>query len=309
MTGILDGKVALVTGGGSGIGQATAVAMAREGARVAVSDLSKEGVEATVALINSAGGQSIAIAGDVTEETDVANMVARTVSAFGRIDCAFNNAGVSGRSVGPAGQRLHELSQSSVAKMFSVNLMGVFLCLKHEIAQMLAQGSGGAIVNTSSIAGLIGLPTSGHYVAAKHGVVGLTKTAAMEYAQDGIRVNCVNPGYIKTPMTDDMMKTRYDEIMAKVPVRRLGNAEEIAEAVVWMCSDRASFMTGASHLVDGGYCAAEGQWQRTTLPFSLVGEGKRGEPSPPPARRGGNRRSSPEKFLAPAIAGRGRSPG
>ena len=256
MTGILDGKVALVTGGGSGIGQATAVAMAREGARVAVSDLSKEGIEATVALINSAGGQSIAIAGDVTEETDVANMVARTVSAFGRIDCAFNNAGVSGRSVGPAGQRLHELSQSSVDKMFSVNLMGVFLCLKHEIAQMIAQGNGGAIVNTSSIAGLIGLPTSGHYVAAKHGVVGLTKTAAMEYAQDGIRVNCVNPGYIKTPMTDDMMKTRYDEIMAKVPVRRLGSAEEIAEAVVWMCSDRASFMTGASHLVDGGYCAA-----------------------------------------------------
>src|SRR3984893_8267020 len=144
MTGILDGTVALVTGGGSGIGQATAVAMAREGARVAVSDLSKEGVEATVALINSAGGQSIAIAGDVTEETDVANMVARTVSAFGRIDCAFNNAGVSSRSVGPVGQRLHELARSSVAKMLSVNLMGVFLCLKHEIAQMLAQGGGGA---------------------------------------------------------------------------------------------------------------------------------------------------------------------
>jgi NAD(P)-dependent dehydrogenase (short-subunit alcohol dehydrogenase family) len=256
MTGLLDGKVALVTGGGSGIGRATAVAMAREGARAAVSDISKEGIDSTVALINSAGGQSIAIAGDVTEESDVANIVARTVSAFGRIDCAFNNAGVSGRSVGPAGQRLHELSQSSVARMFSVNLMGVFLCLKHEIAQMLAQGSGGAIVNTSSIAGLIGLPTSGHYVAAKHGVVGLTKTAAMEYAQDGIRVNCVNPGYIKTPMTDEMMKTRYDEIMAKVPVRRLGTPEEIAEAVVWLCSDRASFMTGASQLVDGGYCAA-----------------------------------------------------
>ena len=256
MTGMLDGKVALVTGGGSGIGRATAVAMAREGARVAVSDLSREGIEATVALINSAGGQSIAIAGDVTEETDVANMVARTVSAFGRIDCAFNNAGVAARSVGPAGQRLHELSQSSVARMFSVNLMGVFLCLKYEIAQMLAQGSGGAIVNTSSIAGLIGLPTSGHYVAAKHGVVGLTKTAALEYAQDRIRVNCVNPGYIKTPMTDETMKTRYDEIMAKVPMRRLGHPEEIAEAVVWMCSDKASFMTGASHSVDGGYYAA-----------------------------------------------------
>src|SRR5215469_7328507 len=256
MAGILEGKVALVTGGGSGIGRATAVAMAREGARIAVSDLSKEGIEATVALINSAGGQGIAIAGDVTEEADVANMVSRTVSAFGRIDCAFNNAGVSGRSVGPPGQRIHELSQASTAKMFSVNLMGVFLCLKHEITQMLKQGGGGAIVNTSSIAGLVGLPTSSHYVAAKHGVVGLTKTAAIEYAQDGIRVNGVNPGYIKTPMTDDIMKSRYEEIMAKVPVHRLGSAEEIAEAVVWMCSDKASFMTGASHVVDGGFSAA-----------------------------------------------------
>lgn len=208
MAGILEGKVALVTGGGSGIGRATAVAMAREGARVAVSDLSKEGIEATVGLINAAGGQGIAIAGDVTNETEVANMVSRTVSAYGRLDCAFNNAGISSRADSPTGQRLHELTQSSVARMFSVNLTGVFLCLKHEIAQMLKQGGGGAIVNTSSIAGLIGLSTSSHYVAAKHGVVGLTKSAAMEYAQDGIRVNCVNPGYIKTPMTDDIMKTR-----------------------------------------------------------------------------------------------------
>lgn len=256
MAGILDGKAALVTGGGSGIGRATAIAMAREGARVAVSDLSKDGIDETVALINAAGGQSIAIQGDVTDEADVANMVARTVSAFGRIDCAFNNAGVAGRSVGPPGQRIHELTQASVAKMFSVNLMGVFLCLKYEIAQMLKQGGGGAIVNTASIAGLVGLATSGHYVATKHGVVGLTKSAAIEYAQDGIRVNCVNPGYIKTPMTKETMDERYDEIIAKVPVRRLGVPEEIAEAVVWMCSDKASFMTGASHVVDGGYSAA-----------------------------------------------------
>jgi NAD(P)-dependent dehydrogenase (short-subunit alcohol dehydrogenase family) len=256
MAGILDGKVALVTGGASGIGRATALAMAREGARVAVSDLSKDDIEGTVALINGIGGQSIAIQGDVTKEADVANMVARTVSAFGRIDCAFNNAGVAGRSVGPPGERIHQLSEASVAKMFSVNLMGVFLCLKHEIAQMLKQGGGGAIVNTASIAGLIGLATSGHYVATKHGVVGLTKTAAIEYAQDGIRVNCVNPGYIKTPMTKETMDERYDEIMAKVPVKRLGVPEEIAEAVIWMCSDKASFMTGASHVIDGGYSAA-----------------------------------------------------
>jgi NAD(P)-dependent dehydrogenase (short-subunit alcohol dehydrogenase family) len=256
MAGILEGKVALVTGGGSGIGRATAVIMAREGARVAVSDLSKDGVEATVGLINASGGQGIAIAGDVTDEANVANMVARTVSAYGRLDCAYNNAGISSRADSPAGTRLHEVARSAVDKMLSVNLTGVFLCLKHEIVQMLKQGGGGAIVNTSSIAGLVGLPTSSHYVAAKHGVVGLTKTAAIEYAQDGIRVNCVNPGYIKTPMTDDIMKSRYEEIMAKVPMHRLGSAEEIAEAVVWMCSDRASFMTGASHVVDGGFSAA-----------------------------------------------------
>jgi NAD(P)-dependent dehydrogenase (short-subunit alcohol dehydrogenase family) len=256
MAGILDGKVALVTGGGSGIGRATAVAMAREGARVAVSDLSKEGIEATVASINAGGGQGIAIAGDVAEEAVVANMVARTVSAFGRIDCAFNNAGISSRAVSAPGTRTHELTHAAVAKMLSVNVIGVFLCLKHEITQMLAQGGGGAIVNTASIAGLVGLATSAHYVAAKHGVVGLTKSAAIEYAQDGIRVNCVNPGYIQTPMTKEIMETRYDEIMAKVPVRRLGQAEEIAEAVVWMCSDKASFMTGASHIVDGGFTAA-----------------------------------------------------
>jgi NAD(P)-dependent dehydrogenase (short-subunit alcohol dehydrogenase family) len=256
MTGILDGKVALVTGGASGIGRATAVAMAREGARVAVADCAEETAAETVALINAAGGQAIAIGGDVTKEADVAAMVERTVSAFGRIDCAFNNAGVATRAVGPAGQRIHELSQASFDTMLAVNLTGVFLCLKHEVAQMLTQGVGGAIVNTASIAGLIGLPTSAHYVAAKHGVVGLTKTAAMEYAQDGIRVNCVNPGYVKTPMTKETMETRFDEIMAKVPMRRLGIPEEIAEAVVWMCSDKASFMTGASHVIDGGYYAA-----------------------------------------------------
>ena len=137
--------------------------------------------------------------------------------------------------------------------MLAINLTGVFLCLKHEIMQMLAQGGGGAIVNTASIAGLIGLATSGHYVAAKHGVVGLTKTAAIEYAKDGIRVNCVNPGYITTPMTEEIVRTRIDEVMAKVPMNRMGVPEEIAEAVVWMCSDKASFMTGASQVVDGGY--------------------------------------------------------
>jgi NAD(P)-dependent dehydrogenase (short-subunit alcohol dehydrogenase family) len=256
MAGILEGKVALVTGGASGIGRATAVAMAREGARVAVADRTEDSAAGTVAIINAAGGQAIAIGGDVTMEAEVAAMVARTVAAYGRLDCAFNNAGIGGRAVGPAGQRTHELSQASFDTMLAINLTGVFLCLKHEIAQMLAQGGGGAIVNTASIAGLIGLPTSAHYVAAKHGVVGLTKTAAIEYAPDGIRVNCVNPGYVTTPMTEEIVQTRLDSVMAKVPMNRMGVPQEIAEAVVWMCSDKASFMTGASQVVDGGYFAA-----------------------------------------------------
>ena len=256
MTGILEGKVALVTGGTSGIGRATAVVMAREGARVAVTDRAEADAAETVGLINAAGGQAIAIGGDVTREADVAAMVARTVEAFGRIDCAFNNAGIAGRAVGPVGQRTHELSQDAFDRMLAVNLTGVFLCLKHEVAQMLAQGGGGAIVNTASIAGLIGLATSAHCVAAKHGVVGLTKSAAIEYAQDGIRVNCVNPGYVATPMTKETIEERGDEILAKVPMRRMGVPGEIAEAVAWMCSDKASFMTGASHVIDGGYYAA-----------------------------------------------------
>ena len=256
MAGILEGKAALVTGGASGIGRATAVAMSREGARVAVADRTEESAASTVALINKVGGQAIAIGGNVTSETDVQAMVARTVAAFGRLDCAFNNAGISGRADGSSGQKTHELSRESFDGMIAVNLTGVFMCMKHEIVQMLAQGTGGAIVNTSSIAGIIGLSGATHYVAAKHGVVGLTKTAALEYAQERIRVNCVNPGYIETPMTEETMKTRYDAIMAKVPMNRLGIPDEIAEAVVWMCSDKASFMTGASHVVDGGYFAA-----------------------------------------------------
>jgi NAD(P)-dependent dehydrogenase (short-subunit alcohol dehydrogenase family) len=255
MTGILAGKSALVTGGASGIGRAAALAMAREGARVAVSDLTEEGAATTVALINAAGGHAIAIRANVSIEADVAAMVGRSVAAFGRLDCAFNNAGVSTRNVGAAGQRTHEMSKASFDAMLAVNLTGVFLCMKYEIVQMIGQG-GGSIVNTASVSGLVGLPMASSYVAAKHGVVGITKTAAMEYAKDKIRVNCVNPGYIKTPMTDAAMALRFDELMSKVPMSRLGTPDEVAEAVVWMLSDRASFMTGASHVIDGGYYAA-----------------------------------------------------
>ena len=255
MAGILAGKSALVTGGASGIGRATALVMAREGARVAVSDLTEESAAGTVALINAGGGQAIAIGADVAREADVQAMVARAVAAFGRLDCAFNNAGISPRNVGPTGQRTHEMSQASFDGMLAVNLTGVFLCMKYELVQMLAQG-GGSIVNTASIAGLIGLVSASNYVAAKHGVVGLTKTAAMEYAKDGIRVNCVNPGYVTSPMTAAAVETRLEAMMAKVPMGRMGTADEIAEGVVWMLSDKASFMTGASHVIDGGYYAA-----------------------------------------------------
>jgi NAD(P)-dependent dehydrogenase (short-subunit alcohol dehydrogenase family) len=255
MSGLLQGKSALVTGGASGIGRAAALAMAREGARLAVADRNEAGAAETVAMVNAAGGQAMAIGADMTDEAAIEAMVAKSVSAFGRLDCAFNNAGIATRQAGPPGQRTHEMSRESFDRMLAVNLTGVFLCMKHEIVQMLAQG-GGAIVNTASIAGLVGLAGATSYVAAKHGVVGLTKTAALEYARDNIRVNCVNPGYIKTPMTDPTMAERYDSIMTTVPMRRLGVPEEIAEAVVWMCSDRASFMTGASHIVDGGFYAA-----------------------------------------------------
>src|ERR1051326_4739599 len=238
MTGIVEGKVVLVTGGGGGIGRAAALAFAREGARVAVADFAAGAAHGTVGQINAAGGQAITLTGDVTRAEDVRAMIGDTISAYGRLDCAFNNAGIAPYQVDASGKKTAEWSEESFDRMIAVNLKGVWLCMKEEIRHMQSQG-GGAIVNTASIAGLIGLATSGHYVATKHGVVGLTKTAAIEYAQAGIRVNCVNPGYIKTPMTKETMDERYDEIMAKVPVKRLGVPEEIAEAVVWMCSDKA----------------------------------------------------------------------
>ena len=254
MPGILDGRVALVTGGGGGIGRATALAMAREGARVAVSDAVESTAQETIGAINAAGGQAMFVQADVTRGAEIAAMVSKVADAYGRLDCAFNNAGVSGAYVGAAGQKTHEWSEESFAKVIAINLTGVWLCMKHEIEQMLRQG-GGAIVNTASIAGLIGLPTSSAYVASKHGVSGLTKTAALEYAQAGIRVNAVCPGYIETNMTKDTMARRGEQIISQVAMKRMGTPEEIAEMVVWLCSDRASFVTGALYNVDGGYMA------------------------------------------------------
>ena len=254
VAGIVEGKVALVTGGGGGIGRAAALAFAREGARVAVADFVAAAARDTVALINAAGGQAITLTGDVTRAKDVRAMLDDTVTAYGRLDCAFNNAGIAPYQVNASGQKTAEWSEESFDRMIAVNLKGVWLCMKEEIPRMQSQG-GGAIVNTASIAGLIGLVTSSAYVAAKHGVIGLTKTAALEYADAKIRVNAVCPGFIKTQMTEETMRRRGEAIIAQIPVRRMGEPAEIAEMVVWLCSDRASYVTGASYNVDGGWMA------------------------------------------------------
>jgi NAD(P)-dependent dehydrogenase (short-subunit alcohol dehydrogenase family) len=254
MAGLLDGKSALITGGGGGIGRATALAFSREGARVAVADYAADTAAETVALVNAAGGQAITLTGDVTRARDVKTMLDDTIVAHGRLDCAFNNAGIAGWQVEAAGKKTAEWSEAAFDRMIAVNLKGVWLCMKHELTQMQAQG-GGVIVNTASIAGLAGLPTSSAYVAAKHGVIGLTKTAAIEYAEAGIRVNAVCPGYIETRMTEETMRRRGAAILAQTPLGRMGNPEEIAEMVVWLCSDRASYVTGAAYNVDGGWMA------------------------------------------------------
>jgi|SRR5580700_180504 NAD(P)-dependent dehydrogenase (short-subunit alcohol dehydrogenase family) len=254
MPGIVEEKVALVTGGGGGIGRATALALVREGARVAVADFAADTARDTVALINAAGGQAITLTGDVTRGKDVRAMIEDTLSAFGRLDCAFNNAGIAPYQVDAVGQKTADWSEQSFDRMIAVNLKGVWLCMKEEIRYMQAHG-GGAIVNTASIAGLIGLVTSSAYVAAKHGVIGLTKTAALEYADAQIRINAVCPGFIQTQMTETTMQRRGEQILAGIPVHRLGKPEEIAEMVVWLMSERASYVTGAAYNVDGGWMA------------------------------------------------------
>ena len=252
MSGMFDGKVALVTGAGGGIGRATALAFAREGARVMVSDLAGAGGEETARLVSEAGGGALHAACDVTRPAEVEALVAAAVDAFGRLDCAHNNAGVEG-----AWSRTADCDEESFDRTCAVNLKGVYLCLKAEITHMLDAG-GGAIVNTASVAGVEGAKNLPAYVASKHGVMGLTRTSALEYATRGIRVNAVCPGPIRTRMLEAIMEEnpRMEPAMIDaVPMRRLGAPEEIAEAVVWLCSDRASYVTGQGLVVDGGFTA------------------------------------------------------
>jgi NAD(P)-dependent dehydrogenase (short-subunit alcohol dehydrogenase family) len=254
MPGRVEGKVALVTGGASGIGRATALTFAREGAKLIIADMNEEGGQQTVHMIAENGGEATFVQGDVSQAIAVEAMISKAVETYGRLDCAHNNAGIGSRPR----VLLHELAEESWDRVIDINLKGVWLCMKYEISQMLTQG-GGTIVNTASIMGLVGSwSRSGAYNASKHGVVGLTKTAALEYATAGIRVNCVCPGYIRTPLLESLLTSQpamEAQIVARHPIGRMGQPEEIAEAVVWLCSDAASFVTGHTMTVDGGYVA------------------------------------------------------
>lgn len=247
---LLQGKVALVTGGASGIGRATALRMAEEGARVLVADRDGVGAARVAETIRQAGGEARAQPCDVTEEAEVAAMVRAACDAWGRLDCAFNNAGVAPAEALP----LADIPPEEWSRVLGVNLTGVFLCLRHQIPAMAA-GGGGAIVNTASIAGRIALPKAGAYVAAKHAVIGLTRSAALDHAGQGVRVNAICPGYVETPLASRGIERRREAILARVPLRRIGTVEEIADAVVWLLSDRAGFVTGEALAADGGHTA------------------------------------------------------
>jgi NAD(P)-dependent dehydrogenase (short-subunit alcohol dehydrogenase family) len=244
------GKVAFITGGASGIGRAAALAFAGEGAGVAVADVSEQGSQETARLVREQGGKALAVRCDVTRADEVRAALARTVEAFGRLDFAFNNAGIEPRKPAPTA----DYEEAEWERIIDVNLRGVFLCMKHEIPLILRQG-GGAIVNTSSGAGVIGIKGSPAYTAAKHGVIGLTKAAALDYAAQNVRINAVCPGYIDTPMmgrfTGGTPEGRA-KVIAEEPAGRMGKPEEIAAAVLWLCSDGAAFMVGHAMVVDGG---------------------------------------------------------
>ena len=252
MAASFENKVVLVTGGASGIGRSTSVAFARDGAKVAVADMDLSGAEETARMIEDTGGNATAFEVEITRADEVKSLIDKVIQSYGRLDCAFNNAGIAG-----GGANTVDCTEEDWDKVIDVDLKSVWLCMKYEIPHMEKQG-GGSIVNTASIYGLAGAPGSIAYNAAKHGVVGVTKVAALEYATAGIRVNAVCPGYIRTPMTVPGIEADPESgrrMISQTPMGRLGEPEEIAEAVVWLCSDGASFVTGHTMTADGGYMA------------------------------------------------------
>jgi NAD(P)-dependent dehydrogenase (short-subunit alcohol dehydrogenase family) len=246
------GQVALVTGAASGMGLATARAFAEAGSAVVLADINKESLDIATVTLTSAGHQAIGIACDVSNEAQVAGMVGRAVASFGRLDMAFNNAGIQV----PPTDAADELAEN-FDRVNAINLRGVWTCMKHELRHMRTQGSG-AIVNCSSLGGLVGLPSRAAYHASKHGVIGLTRSAALEYGPRGIRINAICPGTIDTPMVAEMLQKQAEamkEIMRDQPIGRLGRSDEIAAAVLWLCSPGSSFVLGHALAVDGGYTA------------------------------------------------------
>lgn len=248
---MLKDKVALITGGSSGIGRAVALAWAREGAKVVVSDVDRGGGEETAGLVRTAGGEAIFIAADVGKPEECEALVRGAVEKFGRLDIACNNAGIGGPQAPTADYPL-----DGWAQVIGINLSGVFYGMKYQLPTMLKNG-GGAIINMASILGAVGFAGAPAYAAAKHGVVGLTQTAALEYSAQGVRINAVGPGFIHTPMISALEdnKAVNDMLVAAHPIGRLGRAEEVAELVLWLSSEKASFVTGAYYPVDGGYIA------------------------------------------------------
>jgi NAD(P)-dependent dehydrogenase (short-subunit alcohol dehydrogenase family) len=252
---LLEDKVALITGAASGIGRATALTFAEEGAAVVLADVDDAGGHETAALVGGHGGEAVFVPCDVAVLEQVEALVRACVERFGRLDCAFNNSGIGGESA-----PLVDYDEEDWNRVLAVNLTGVFLCLKSELRLMVAQGSG-AIVNAASLVGVIGYPNLTAYNAAKHGVVGLTRTAALEHARHGIRVNAVCPAWIETPMVMERgpapasIPEVYNALAGLIPLGRLGTANEVAQAVAWLCSDAASFVTGLPLLVDGGVTA------------------------------------------------------
>lgn len=254
MTGLLEGKVTLVTGAAGGMGRAAAQLFAREGARVAIADVKADAAEETVALVKADGGEAMLTLADMTDRAQVDDMVRQVVGAYGRLDGAFNNAGITGGQIGQGGRFTADWDEDAWDRIVNINAKGVWHCMQAEIRQMKAQESGGAIVNTASLAGITGFHTTSGYSASKHAVVGMTKTAALEYAPD-IRLNILCPGYVDTDLLSDTMSRRGPEVLAKIPFGRLARPIELAEMACWLLSDRASYATGGTFVVDGGYMA------------------------------------------------------